>query len=141
MQTQSYQTPIQVDTPVNNKSDKSNESTAKVVKTVTTTVHHVPNASVTIPPKSAVTREPSATAVIIVPADSHPRRPPGAPKGGEYRHIRYCGPLSILFCLLTELWCVAFCPCDTWYLYVAPDGSLWRADGAQVTPCLPYVRY
>lgn len=130
--------------PTSQPVSTSATSTNRTQYVTTTTVHHVPSAtSMPVNGRSGpiVVREPTATAVVLAPVEPHPRPPPGAPKGGQYRHVRYCGPLSILFCLLTELWCVAFCPCDTWFLYVAPDGSLWRADGARVTPCLPYVRY
>ena len=106
------------------------------------TIHRV---QVAEPPTSHIMvrhSSPTTMAVVVVPPPvERVRVPPGAPKGGVYREVRYCGPLSIACCVLTEFWCIAFCPLDRWFLYVAPDGTLWRADGAMVSPCFPYVVY
>mgnify|MGYP003327718481 CR=1 FL=1 len=43
--------------------------------------------------------------------------PPGAPPGGVWRQMNYCGPITWLIGIFF-FWCIVFCPVDTRLEYV-----------------------
>ena len=60
--------------------------------------------------------------------------PAGAPEGGKYVEIKYCGVISWVIVLLSGCCClVPMCPCDKKDYYIAPDGSLWTRNGASAS--------
>ena len=67
--------------------------------------------------------------------------PPGAPPGGTFRQVKFCGPNTFMVgCVLVICGlppAVCCCPCDQTTVYVAPDGTFWTQQGVRTErPCL-----
>ena len=67
--------------------------------------------------------------------------PPGAPPGGAYRQVKFCGAMTCMVAVCLVIFSlpplVCCCPCDQKTVYVAPDGSLWSPEGARIN--LPFL--
>ena len=62
--------------------------------------------------------------------------PHGTPPGGRWVEVQYFGAKSAVCCCFWTILCwpialfIPLMPCDSQYLYRAPNGSMWRDDGS-----------
>mmetsp|Transcript_30805 Transcript_30805/g.60108 ORF Transcript_30805/g.60108 Transcript_30805/m.60108 type:complete len:120 (+) Transcript_30805:29-388(+) len=72
----------------------------------------------------------TATTTVINVAGQGGAPPPGAPLGGRWESINYCGPISTcIFCFVCVF--IVCCPVDTKQVYIAPDGRRFNQNGTQ----------
>jgi len=91
-------------------------------------------AEVYVPGEKAAVAQPVNPVAVNPVAVNQTNAPPGAPPGGHYEEIKYCGVISWVIALFFGVCaCVPCCPCDSQEYYRAPDGSLWTSNGSRVS--------